>query len=406
MIQTANISLYRGDTHIIRLALSADSTPVDLSGAVLALDIVPTDGSPPIRPEIGVQGNIVTLYFAALLTHDIKWERAQFDLRVVYGAVVKTYLRGTVFVRPSITPVADLITIGGKPIEQHITVDISGQAVIVQQSGKASESDINLIEDLKSQIASLKQQDADDGKDIAKLDRRLALAEVAISENGSLLERLAALEQAKSAAEVTAAEVAALKLRLATMAESAEIEAIEGKITAVKQQLNTELAKVSEAALAANESVEIAELRSKLATLHQQLEAAQALALAADDSAEIAELRNQLETLQTQVQNSADTATQIQELRNLLRLPKREKIHVRQDMWADGGYTWARIEFANTYADPRISVALEHSGLSTQFLVHNVGGKTSTGCYVRSNFTKADIDVRYSIFVYVEEWGA
>ena len=138
-IAVKNIELYRGDTHILKLDLSADGQPFAVDAAQLAMSIRPADGSAAISPEISVSGHVVTLFFAPLLTHDLTWERAVYDLRAVYGGVVKTYLRGTVFIRPSVTQVKDLIGSGGTVHEATVAVDVSGQAVIIQSGGAAAQ---------------------------------------------------------------------------------------------------------------------------------------------------------------------------------------------------------------------------------------------------------------------------
>ena len=102
--KTQYFTLYRGDTHLFKVSLTAENKPLDLSLSKFVMDIRATDGSI-IRPTISIDGSDVWLLFPASLTADITWSRAEYDLRAVTGNVVKTYLRGVVTVSPSISRV-------------------------------------------------------------------------------------------------------------------------------------------------------------------------------------------------------------------------------------------------------------------------------------------------------------
>ena len=54
--KTKNFTLYRGDTHLFKVRLTAESTPLDLSHTHFQMDIVAGDGSV-VRPEIKVADN-------------------------------------------------------------------------------------------------------------------------------------------------------------------------------------------------------------------------------------------------------------------------------------------------------------------------------------------------------------
>ena len=97
--KTKNFTLYRGDTHLFKVRLTAESTPLDLSQTHFQMDIVAGDGSV-VRPEIKVADNLVVLLFPAALTRSLTWLRASYDLRAVCGNVVKTYLQGEIQVKP------------------------------------------------------------------------------------------------------------------------------------------------------------------------------------------------------------------------------------------------------------------------------------------------------------------
>ena len=60
--KTQNFTLYRGDTHLFKVRLTAESTPLDLSQTHFQMDIVAGDGSV-VRPEIKVADNLVVLLF-------------------------------------------------------------------------------------------------------------------------------------------------------------------------------------------------------------------------------------------------------------------------------------------------------------------------------------------------------
>lgn len=70
--KTQNFTLYRGDTHLFKVRLTAESTPLDLSQTHFQMDIVAGDGSV-VRPEIKVADNLVVLLFPAALTRSLTW---------------------------------------------------------------------------------------------------------------------------------------------------------------------------------------------------------------------------------------------------------------------------------------------------------------------------------------------
>lgn len=152
-------------------------------------------------------------------------------------------------------------------------------------------------------------------------------------------------------------------------------------------------------------SDEIEALHLKISKVMADLEVAKQSAAAAEESEELAALQKKIEDLQTLSETQSSITAEIAELRRLLGLRKCEKIHLTQDLWADGGYTWLEAKFKNTYNDPKVYLSLEHKTMVVLFLNHNFGAKTSRSVRIRTNYDKPKIDVDYSVFLYVEEWS-
>ena len=131
--KTKNFTLYRGDTHLFKVRLTAESTPLDLSQTHFQMDIVAGDGSV-VRPEIKVADNLVVLLFPAALTRSLTWLRASYDLRAVCGNVVKTYLQGEIQVKPSVTNVVVDLS-DDEPAAETVNVDVrrSGNQLCCRQ---------------------------------------------------------------------------------------------------------------------------------------------------------------------------------------------------------------------------------------------------------------------------------
>lgn len=281
-----------------------------------------------------------------------------------------------------------------------MSVDVGGQAVIVQQvSGVAADNQV--IADLTVKLARLESAvaDAEESAEIAALSEQLAVAQAAIEQAGSLEGRLKTLEAEREALSAQARELAQQRADLENALT--RLTAGDQAIQALTEQLNTLRGQVA----AAEEGAEIEALHQQIVGLLQDLAAAQAAAAAAEESAEIATLQAKINELETLSAKQAEQSAEIAKLREMMGLPKREKIHLTQSMWSDGGYTWLKANFANTYKDPKVYLTVEHAALSASFLVWNFGGKTDTSVFIRSNFNKAQIDVGYSVYLYVEEWG-
>lgn len=135
------------------------------------------------------------------------------------------------------------------------------------------------------------------------------------------------------------------------------------------------------------------------------MEAAKTAAAGAAASVEVSALRAKIAELEAVAEKQSKQATEIAELRSLLGMKKCEKIHLTQEMWADGGYTWTKVTFANTYKDPRVTLSLEHNNLVVLFLNHAICAKDGKGVSIRTNYDKPKIDVSYSVYLYVEEWN-
>lgn len=85
--KTQYFTLYRGDTHLFKVSLTAENQPLDLSLSKFVMDIRAADGSI-IQPTISIDGSDVWLLFPASLTADITWSRAEYDLRAVKGRLL------------------------------------------------------------------------------------------------------------------------------------------------------------------------------------------------------------------------------------------------------------------------------------------------------------------------------
>ena len=85
---------------------------------------------------------------------------------------------------------------------------------------------------------------------------------------------------------------------------------------------------------------------------------------------------------------------------------KCEYIDVPKEMWVNNGYPYTdKINFKHTYIRPRVVVHVVHTGLSTNYQQVNVGPLTGTGCRLRAGvgFVYANVDVAFSVSIYVEE---
>lgn len=395
--KTHNFLLYQGDTHLFKVLLTADSEPVDLSQAAFQMDIVAGDGSV-IRPEITVAGNAVMLLFPAAVTRDLTWLRAKYDLRAVFGNVVKTYLQGEVQVKPCVTDISVELS-GDEPVVETVDVDVNGQAIIVL-SGQAIAPDSAVIAGLLAKIEQLESdvQLADESAEIAALSEQLAVAQAAIESAGSLEGRLKLLERDQVSISEHAVELA--KQKAALEEALTQLVAADSAVKSLTSQL--EILRIQFAS--AEESSEIEALDQRIADISVELEKAKQAAAEAEESSELAELQQKIAELAVLSESQSQITAEIVDLRNLLGLRKCEKIHLTQAMWADGGYTWAKVNFRNTYKDPRVHVSVEHPALAVLFLNHNICAKTENSVMIRSNFDKTKIDTSYSIYLYVEEW--
>ena len=396
--QTKNFTLYRGDTHLFKVRLTAESTPLDLSQTHFQMDIVAGDGSV-VRPEIKVADNLVVLLFPAALTRSLTWLRASYDLRAVCGNVVKTYLQGEIQVKPSVTNVVVDLS-DDEPVAETVNVDVSGQAIIVLPSA-GSTTDSAVIDGLLAKIQQLEVavKEADESSEIAALSEQLAVAQAAIKSAGSLEGRLKLLESSSANISEQAVELAKQKAEL-DKALNKLVES-DATVSALKSQL--EILRIQFDS--AKGSDEIEALHLKISKVMADLEVAKQSAAAAEESEELAALQKKIEDLQALSATQNSITSEIAELRRLLGLRKCEKIHLTQDLWSDGGYTWLEAKFKNTYNDPKVYLALEHKTMVVLFLNHNFGVKTGRSVRIRTNYDKPKIDVDYSVFLYVEEWS-
>lgn len=361
------------------------------------MDIRATDGTI-IQPTISIDGSDVWLLFPASLTADITWSRAEYDLRAVTGNVVKTYLRGVVTVSPSISRV-ELGVEDGVIHEEAVSIDVSGQAIIVQPTtGTAVDSKV--IADLTVKITRLEAavKDAEESEEIAALSERLNVAQRAIKQAGSLEYRLLELEASKEELSNHARELASHRLALESVLT--RLTKKDQTVAALSEQLQALRTEVSKA----EESEEIEALHKKIVAVTADLEAAKTAAAGAAASAEVSALRAKIAELGAVAEKQSKQATEIAELRSLLGMKKCEKIHLTQEMWVDDGYPWTKVTFANTYKDPRVTLSLEHNNPRVLFLSHMICEKDGKGVSIITNYDKPEIDVSYSVYLYVEEW--
>lgn len=397
-----NLTLYQGDTHVFRVALQAVSdglkSPLDLSDADFVME-VRAAGRQTVQPRITVGDNQITLFFPASLTQQMQGI-ADYDLRGIHPWGVKTYMRGKVSITPCITPALSAAEETGAVREENIEIDVGG-ALIIHQHITQQGGDGELLDEMRAQIEQLKisvdesktaAAQADESGEIEALQRKVGLVEAAIAENGSLQGRLAALEQKKAEMEMLTLQIAPLRLRVEALEQNPTIAALQAEL----KQAETRIA-------AAEESREIQALASEISGLNQKI-ADEKQKIIAENADKIAKLAGQISQLQQQINQGSHVDAQIQEIRALLKLPKREKIHVQQSMWSQGGYPFATVRFANTYKNPKIDISIEYTGLTVSFLDCNKCNVTSTGLQIRSNFNYPRIDVDYSVWVTVEEF--
>ena len=85
---------------------------------------------------------------------------------------------------------------------------------------------------------------------------------------------------------------------------------------------------------------------------------------------------------------------------------KCEYINVSKEMWISSSYPYTEnINFKHTYIRPRVVVHVVHPALSTNSPQLNVGPLTGTSCRLRAGagFVYANVDVAFSVSIYVEE---
>ena len=287
-----------------------------------------------------------------------------------------------------------------EPAAETVNVDVSGQAIIVLPSA-GSTTDSAVIDGLLAKIQQLEVavKEADESSEIAALSEQLAVAQAAIKSAGSLEGRLKLLESSSANISEQAVELAKQKAEL-DKALNKLVES-DATVSALKSQL--EILRIQFDS--AKGSDEIEALHLKISKVMADLEVAKQSAAAAEESEELAALQKKIEDLQTLSETQSSITAEIAELRRLLGLRKCEKIHLTQDLWADGGYTWLEAKFKNTYNDPKVYLALEHKTMVVLFLNHNFGAKTDRSVRIRTNYDKPKIDVDYSVFLYVEEWS-
>ncbi len=397
-MQNKDLHIYQGDTHRFRLDLSSGGYPLDLSKANLLFTVMTVEGSK-ISPSVAITERGVVIDFSAAQTATFDWVVADYDFRAAFGDVVKTYLRGKIHVTPSIGKLSAGEGSDGLLHDETVEIAVAPESVVIH-TADSKLLDHNVITRLEAEIEALRGEvkAAEESAEIAALSERLDLAQAAIASAGTLAQRLTDLENAQSKLSSVAQDLAAQRLEL----EGAINRAVQSdtEVTNLKQQLD----ELRQAVNQAEESAEIEEINNQISSILPKLEEAKRVAAESANPAALESLRAKVTEMEGVVRQQSETASEVAALRALLKKPKREKIHLPQAIWADGGYTWAEVSFSQEYTDPKIHIQLEHlKRLPVLFLTLNLSAKTSRGVFVRSNMAKEKIDVEYSVYLYVEE---
>ena len=237
-MKTKNLAIYQGDTHLFKITLSDESgKPLNTDGLSFALAVKMPDGQT-VRPELTVDGNIVSLLFSSATTAAIAHQTAEYDLRAISGQYVKTYLRGKLLITQSITPVT--AGAGGTAHEENVSVTVA-EAAIIRTTGDQSQTAAYDDSAIKQRLTALEsRQDQDTVFDDSDLKRRLAALEGrqdqdTVFDDSDLKRRIAALEGRQDQDTVfddsdLKRRIAALEGRPAPKAESPYSEIQEGYI--------------------------------------------------------------------------------------------------------------------------------------------------------------------------------
>ena len=196
-MKTKNLAIYQGDTHLFKITLSDESgKPLNTDGLSFALAVKMPDGQT-VRPELTVDGNIVSLLFSSATTAAIAHQTAEYDLRAISGQYVKTYLRGKLLITQSITPVT--AGAGGTAHEENVSVTVA-EAAIIRTTGDQSQTAAYDDSAIKQRLTALEsRQDQDTVFDDSDLKRRIAALEGrqdqdTVFDDSDLKRRIAALE--------------------------------------------------------------------------------------------------------------------------------------------------------------------------------------------------------------------
>lgn len=371
---------------------------MDLSKANLLFTVMTVDGNK-ISPSVAIAERGVVIDFSAAQTATFDWVVADYDFRAAFGDVVKTYLRGKIHVTPSVGKLIAGDVSDGLLHDETVEIAVSPESVVIH-TANSEPLDRNVIARLEAEIEALRGEvkAAEESEEIAALSERLDLAQAAIASAGTLSQRLTDLENAQSQLSSVAQDLAAQRLKL----EGAINRAVQSdtEVTNLKQQLD----ELRQAVNQAEESAEIEEINNQISSILPKLEEAKRAAAESTNPAALESLRAKVAEMEDVARRQGEAASEVAALRALLKKPKREKIHLPQAIWADGGYTWAEVSFSQEYTDPKIHIQLEHlKRLPVLFLTLNLSAKTSRGVFVRSNMAKEKIDVDYSVYLYVEE---
>lgn len=101
---TQTLHIYRGDSSEFVLELDSDTGAVDLTGSSVDVLVRPKSDSPPFRPDIVVDTNVIRLLFAPHHTNGATWKKAEYDVQITQGDTVTTVLRGIVEMTWDVTP--------------------------------------------------------------------------------------------------------------------------------------------------------------------------------------------------------------------------------------------------------------------------------------------------------------
>lgn len=90
-----NLTLYRGDTDMLTVAIDVDGEPMDLSTYEIVACVKASTGES-FTPSCVAENNILQITFLPEHTQNAAWKIAKYDVQITKGATVKTVLCGKI----------------------------------------------------------------------------------------------------------------------------------------------------------------------------------------------------------------------------------------------------------------------------------------------------------------------